>query len=126
MTVNCPICKKENQFSGDFESYIPVIQTCNFCKYNFFIYKKTSYEIYPDDIKWMENLFYNFGQEWIFKRQLKNLENALFLEDVDIKGKYRNVVGKNLLKKYKQLEDQYTFLAAERAAKFDKFGGRCG
>lgn len=124
MKINCPCCAAEHQLPDNSKSWVPIIQTCEYCRYNFFVDKITSDETYTEDPEWRQFLLSTFGKECVFKRQLEDVEDALFIQDVNQNGKYINVVGKALLKQYEQLEEQYSHLVGKCADRQKKTANR--
>lgn len=110
MIYKCPICTKEHQASGYLETEVPVVKTCNFCKFKIFIYKNSAGEIHTDDAEWREILLSIQGKERIIKKQLEEIDNALFFPQNRFDGKYKKNITKTLLKKYEKLKGQYILL----------------
>ena len=124
MTINCPICIKEHRLPSHFKTHVPIIQTCDFCKFEIFIYKKASGEIYTDDAECREKSLSIYGKECIIKAQLEEIEDALFIPKDPLSEKYKNVDEKTLLKKQEELEEQHNLLRNERHKEYDKFNER--
>lgn len=121
MIFNCPICRKEHQFPGQVNCHVPVVETCDFCKFDMFMYKKSSGEIYTDDAEWREISLSFYGKEYSIKTQLEEIDDALFLIENPFNEKYENITMQMLLKNKEELEKQYALLKEERDELYQRF-----
>lgn len=120
MDFNCPICTKGQLITKQVESNVPFVQTCDFCDYRIFLYKKLSGEIIVDDAEWREIALSYFIKERQIKMELEEVEDALFSSCNPYNEKYANNNERDLLKKKEELEQRYNLLFEERDTLYSK------
>jgi hypothetical protein len=120
MIFNCPICSKDQLITKQVESNVPFVQTCDFCDYRIFLYKKFTGEIIADDAEWREIALSYYIKERQIKMELEEIEDALFSSCNPYNGKYANNNERDLLKKKEELEQQYRLLFEERDTIYSK------